>query len=112
MITIGDMKIDTSGIPEISNYTYDDSELRYELKNRAITQIEASGSFTCQFKLNRMVWAKLTGLWDWARYNCPDKRVKHLMKYGKNDRIKWKNFKRAIKMIGRILERGGAEVVE
>lgn len=51
----------------------------------------------CHFDIHKFI--KLCGLWDWVYNNCPNKRITYLMKCGKNDRIKNKNFKRALKIL-------------
>ena len=43
---------------------------------------------------------KLLGLFDLVVENCQNKRVAHLIKYGNTYRVRHKNFKRAIRMIG------------
>lgn len=35
---------------------------------------------------------KFGGIWYWAFENCPDRRVRHLMMYGKNNRVRYKNY--------------------
>lgn len=112
MIKIGDMKIDNHDIPEIADFTYDDTEFQADLKMRAITVLDPlEGEFTCEFRVEKSVWAKLTGLWQWAYENCPNKRVRHLMQHGKNGRVQWKNFKRAIHEIAKVLDKKGAVIV-
>lgn len=54
--------------------------------------------------LNKVELLKLVGLWSQIYQMCPNKRVKHLMRYGKNDRVKLKNYYHAIKLIGRELD--------
>lgn len=56
-------------------------------------------TLTCTIKFNWNTLYKLTGFYDWVVNNCPNRRVAHLVKYGKNTRIKKKNFFRAIKEI-------------
>ena len=51
----------------------------------------------CHFDIHKFI--KLIGLWDWVYNNCPNKRVTYFMRCGKNDRIKNKNFKRALEIL-------------
>ena len=51
----------------------------------------------CHFDINKFI--KLIGLWNWVYNNCPNKRVTYFMRCGKNDRIKNKNLKRALKIL-------------
>lgn len=49
--------------------------------------------------LNWMLFLKLCGAWNVVVEACPNKRVRHLIKYGKNEKIIKKNFHRAIRLI-------------
>lgn len=42
-------------------------------------------------------------VWDWVLEKCPNRRVKHLMTYGKNERIRRKNFKHAVRLISKFV---------
>lgn len=61
-------------------------------------------SLKCILRLNKIELFQILGLWDTILEVCPDKRVKHLMRYGKNDRVKLKNYYHAIKLVGRELD--------
>ena len=41
----------------------------------------------------------IVGVWYWVLKNCPDRRVKHLMMYGKNKRVQYKNYLHACRLI-------------
>lgn len=45
---------------------------------------------------DRVIFWKLTGLWDYVIQYCPNRRLAHLVKFGKNRRVKVKNFYRAL----------------
>lgn len=63
-----------------------------------------TATLTYNCRINRMLLYKFIGFWNWVIDSCPNKRVVHLMKHGKNDRVKYKNFIRAIRILGKILE--------
>jgi hypothetical protein len=63
-----------------------------------------SFEFTTTCTLSEWAWYKLIGAWDFVISICPNRRVAHLCKYGKNERIKRKNFKRAIRIINKECE--------
>lgn len=63
---------------------------------------EATLTFTMTFNVEKFY--RLSGVYDWAYDNCPNHRVRHLIKYGKTKRVRIKNFRRALHMIGMILE--------
>ena len=44
---------------------------------------------------------KLTGIYDYVLEMCSNKKVVHLAKYAKKDRVRTKNFNRAIKIIAK-----------
>jgi hypothetical protein len=106
-IQIGDMRIDISGHPEITEFTYDEDAVQEYLENsanRVVRWNESECTFSVQLKVNRIIALKLSGSWDWVIENCPDKRVRHLIKYHKDDRVKMKNWRHAVKLIGKMLE--------
>lgn len=113
MIKIGELIINNENVPEVSDFFYEDSGVYAEIKRQAIIYHNPeSMTVECQIKIDRMVWALLTGLWQWAYENCPNRRIKHLMKHGKNDRVKYKNFRRALREICWVLYKKGAVIVE
>ena len=61
-------------------------------------------TFECTVKIDRQLIMKILGAWDWVIDNCHDKRIAHLIKYGKNKKIRWKNFKRGIHIIAKELK--------
>lgn len=58
-------------------------------------------TLSCSLKINRLMLLKFMGFWQWALDWCPSKRVVHLMKYGKNARVKVKNYDRAVELIAK-----------
>lgn len=61
-------------------------------------------TFTCRF--NRIIFYKLIGIWDYALKYCPNRRVRHLMEYSKNSKVKLKNFYRALRLIAELICEG------
>ena len=56
-------------------------------------------SFNATIKLNKIDLWKLSGIYNWVIDNCHNRRVVHLIKYGKNIKVRKKNFNRALKII-------------
>ena len=75
---------------------YIESEIERTLSLNSPT----SFTFTC--KINWDTFYKLNGFYDWVCKSCPNKRVVHLIKHGKNERVKRKNFFRAIRIIAKL----------
>ena len=61
---------------------------------------------SCEFsvKWNKYLLYKSMGLWDWVADNCPNRRVAHLIEYGKTERVRNKNFKRGLHILGAYLD--------
>ena len=57
--------------------------------------------FTFEFvaKVQKDLWLKLLGVYDSVISTCQNKKVVHLVLYGKNKKIRKKNFHRAIKIL-------------
>lgn len=62
-------------------------------------KLSDKGSFECRITLKPITYLKIVGIWDFVILACSDNRIVHLMKHGKNDRVKMKNFKRALRRI-------------
>jgi phage tail tube protein FII len=93
-------------VGNVTDYNYEDyAEATDEyLKENMVARLNGSGELSFTFKVKRSVIYKIMGVWDWVRENCPNRRVKHLMKYGKNERVRFKNFNRACHLVGMMLE--------
>lgn len=63
-------------------------------------------SFTTKCTFNKWTLYKLTGIYKAVIDGCPNRRVAHLIKYGKNDRVRHKNFNRAVKIICKEFKKG------
>lgn len=93
-------------IKGISDFTAD-FEAPYEyLKENTIVKWNDDFTLTATCKFSRTTYYKLLGLWGWVIENCPNKRVVHLMRYGKNDKVKMKNLWHGLRIIEKILSRG------
>lgn len=79
----------------------------YETHKEQIFPIKCidEARLTYTITMNENAFYKLTGLYSWVYENCPNRRVSHLMYYGKSNRVRWKNFYRGLRMIGEILRK-------
>ena len=69
---------------------------------RTLTPVWDDYTLTFDIKpIKYITMLKLIGLWKWVADNCPNKRIVHLMNYGKSARIRMKNYNRAIQEIGK-----------
>lgn len=59
--------------------------------------LEATFEATC--KINRVLMLAITGVRDSVLDLCPNKKVVHLAKHGRNNKIRKKNFNRAIRIL-------------
>lgn len=88
---ISDLEIDvTDGLEYIKDHT------AYSLNDDCL-------SFTATIKVNKFDLWKLLGIYSWVIDNCHNRRVVHLIKHGKNNKVRKKNFNRAVKLIGKEL---------
>ena len=67
-------------------------------------------SFTATFKLNKVDLWKLLGIYNWVIDNCHNRRVVHLIKHGKNERIRNKNFNRALIILNEMIYKNNWEI--
>lgn len=103
----GILYVDGVVISEIPEFKIDESEASAgpEFTDLKITSSdEQSITFTARPKLTRFQRLKLFGIYNYCLVMCPNKRVVHLMKYGKNERTRYKNTKRAMRILERINE--------
>jgi hypothetical protein len=86
--------------------TYDFEDYREDvetyIKENVALGISDPCTLVASVKLDRIVLLKVSGLWDWVLKNCPNRRVKYLMRYGKNERVRYKNFKHACRLIAKL----------
>lgn len=97
----GTIYIDGNEFAGISDFSVEQEEFD-EAANQAIRfNINESSVLSGTISLNMWQLYNAIGYIQWLKDNCPNKRVIHLIKHGKNKRVRWKNFIRA----GRIVER-------
>ena len=75
---------------------YIKDHITYSLNNDCL-------SLTATIKVNKFDLWELLGIYSWVIDNCHNRRVVHLIKYGKNNKICKKNFNRALKIIAKEL---------
>ena len=69
------------------------------LKENMVLRMYDPCELTITSTVNRILLLKIGGIWYWVLENCPDRRVKHLMMYGKNERVQYKNYLHACRLI-------------
>lgn len=81
--------------------------VRDECRRNHVVGRNSDGELTCTFnvKFNPITFYKITGVYDYAYKYCPNRRVAHLMRFGKNWKVRRKNMFRAIDIIGHMLNR-------
>ena len=90
-------------IKGISGFAVEDETIEEFVRQNTVIKFSDCFTMTATCKINRMAFYKVIGLWDWAIVNCPNKRVVHLMKNGKNGKVKMKNFRRGLRIIEGVL---------
>ena len=85
------------GIPD---FTVADEDIRdFCEQNTAIVLKDCV--LSAILKIDRMLFYKVIGLYNWVINYCPNRKIVHLIRHGKNKRIRNKNFKRALRIIGK-----------
>lgn len=90
----------------VTDYDFEDHREDTELyfKENMVLRMKDPCTIVITAKVNRIPLLKISGIWDWVLENCPDRRVKHLMVYGKNKRVRYKNFKHAVRLISKLIK--------
>lgn len=90
----------------ITDYDFEDhrEDTELYLKENMVLRMNDPCTITMMVKVNQILLLKIAGIWDWVLKNCPNRRVKHLMTYGKNERIRRKNFKHAVRLISKLVK--------
>lgn len=78
----------------VEDYIHDNIKFKMNMDKEA--------TFTATCKVNKLMIYKLIGLYDWVCTYCPNKRVVHLIKYAKRDKIRRKNFGHALRLIRKL----------
>lgn len=95
--------IDGSEIKGISDFSVEGDVIEEYIKLNTKVSFKNYFTVTATCKINRMAFYKFIGLYDWSIENCPNKRVVHLMRYGKNNKVKMKNFRRSLRIVEKVL---------
>ena len=74
------------------------------VKSNTIVTWTTPLSLEFSVKWNKYLLYKIMGLWNWVADNCPNRRVAHLIKYGKTERVRNKNFRRGLHILGTYLD--------
>lgn len=96
--------IDGNPVKGISNLEIDETDLNEYIKDHTTYSLNDELSFTATLYVNKIDLWKLLGIYSWVIDNCHNRRVVHLIKHGKNDKIRKKNFNRAVRIIRKELE--------
>ena len=93
-------------VGNVTSYDFRDhvNDMREYAKKNIVMKLNSPGEIDIMMTIDRITMLKVIGFWDWCLENCPSRKVKHLMKHGKNERVRFKNFKRAMHLIGNMLE--------
>lgn len=103
---------DCEFVGNLTDYNFDDhrADLKDYIKENAFATIDREGALSMTVRFNRISFLKILGIWVWVLENCPNRRVKHLARYGKNEKVRYKNFKRATDLVVNMIEMKGENV--
>lgn len=80
--------------------------IRSEIKKNSRVEIkDGRPTFVGTVRWDWLKICLLIGLHDYVCEYCPNRRVVHLIKYHKNKRVRLKNLKRAVHIVGVLLDR-------
>lgn len=85
------------GIPDFDGDIEGCKELMKSLMTVKFNRVTYDWDIT--YKGDIFTFYKGLGLYDWVCTYCPNRRVVHLIKNGKNFRVKTKNFSRAMRIL-------------
>lgn len=93
------------GISNLEIYETDITECIKDHTTYSLNKNENNNclSFNATVKLNKVDLLKLLGIYNWVIDNCHSRRVVNLIKHGKNNKVRKKNFNRALKIIAKEL---------
>ena len=92
---IDDTVIEVKGNGCIPDYTVEKDDIDKIVRDNITISTSDSMNFECTCNIDRFGFYKLIGLYDLVVNYCPNRRVVHLIKYGKTNRVRKKNFRRA-----------------
>ena len=87
------------GISDLAVYETDITKCIKDHTTYSLNENNDCLSFNATIKLNKVYLLKLLGIYNWVIDNCHNRRVVHLIKHGKNIKVRKKNFNRALKII-------------
>ena len=87
------------GIPDV---TADLDEIKDDVRTNVFTNEAVLRGY---IKVPEFWAYKLTGLYNWIIDYCPNRRVVHLIKYGKTARVREKNFWRGLRILQKELSK-------
>lgn len=106
-IRIGDTRFDISDDFTIEAFEVEENTVREYAEDQPILITRCSdATFAGTIRVERIALLKLIGCWQFALDTCPDKRVIHLMKNHRDERVRYKNYNRAMKLIRKIAVKG------
>jgi hypothetical protein len=89
---------------DIESLNTDDDRLRDYIRRHIRVISIGCGGLIYKVEISKERSAKLLGIWSWAERNCPNGRLVYLMRHGKNKRIRYKNYRRAVTEIGKYIK--------
>ena len=93
--------MDGCPIHEIPEFTWDElavtKRVRDMVRIKIITTDTAVFSLTC--KIDKYSAMDICGLSTWVSSYCPNRRIRHLIKHGKNIRVRRKNLLRGLRLM-------------
>lgn len=91
---ISNLEIYETDVTYVTEYIKDHTT--YSLNNDCL-------SFTAAIKVNEVDLCKLLGIYNLVINNCYNRRVVHLIKHGKNIKVRKKNFNRALMILNEMI---------
>lgn len=99
-IQIGDTRFDISDDFKIEAFEVENDTVQEHAEDQPILITRCDNTtFTGTIQIERITLLKFVGLWQFAIDLCPDKRVVHLMKNHKDERVRYKNYRHAMNLI-------------
>lgn len=105
-VRIGEMPIDICDDLKITSLECDNEDGHEYVEDQPPVIIRYNNmELRAILRINPIVLFKLIGTWQSAIEFCPNKRVVHLMKNHKDDRVKLKNYWHAMNLIRKMSRR-------
>jgi hypothetical protein len=90
------------GIPD---FDIEQSDIWEYVHDNMVIKTTDGVHFECVFNTDQLALYKFIGVYNWVTDYCPNRRVVHLIKYGKTKRVREKNFTRACKILEKELRK-------